>query len=404
MTTSITVMNRLFWPRRFGGLEHVLWQLTNALADGGVSVQVLTEQVDGAPADEFARDGLRVLRSPPVDFGRLWRVGELVQVRWWMRALADAPRTGWLWANEPTAAAAAIFAGRADDLIYRPVFCYAGMHHVARTHPEMATFARRKLARLLDRFAYRRAGLVIDESANLRHQHERWYGQRPNVRVVHNATTPPTPAPPHCPRQRLGLDPGHFVIGFVGRPGDPCKDLPFLISALRQRPLPAHARLLIVGGGDGFEQAQQWVRDAGLAPHTRWTGNLADAGPAYRAMDALVLPSRFETFGNVIVEAHAHGVPALGRRFDDHPTTPIYTASHELIDHERTGYVVDPHDPADLADMLHRLLAAPSHAKLMGAQARRRQAAYAWADVVARYLDAMGEPRPATRRSTLIAA
>ena len=404
MSTSITVMNRLFWPLRFGGLEHVLWQLTNALADAGVHVQVLSERHAGAPADEYARDNLRVLRTPPVDFGRLWRVGELVQVRWWMRALASAPRTGWLWANEPTAAAAAIFAGRGHELIYRPVFCYAAMHQVAHAYPEMAGFKRRKLARLLDKLAYRRAHLVLDESRNLQRQQERWYGRRANLQVIHNATTPPRPEPSICPRERFGLAPGHFVIGFVGRPGDPCKDLPFLLSALARRPLPAHARLLIVGGGDGLDTAQRWVRDAGLAAHTLWTGNLADPSPAYRAMDALVLPSRFETFGNVIVEAHAHGVPALGRRESVDPRRPIYTACGELIEHERTGYTVAPHDPADLADKLYRLIVSPGHAKLMGAEAQRRQQAYAWSAVVSRYLDAMGEVVEAGRREAPRAA
>ncbi|MEM9021471.1 MAG: glycosyltransferase family 4 protein [Planctomycetota bacterium] len=404
MSTSITVMNRLFWPKRFGGLERVLWQLTNALADAGVTVQVLSEQHDTAVLDEDARERLRVLRTPPVEFGRLWRVAELVQVRWWMRALAKAPRTRWLWANEPTAAAAAIFSGRASDLIYRPVFCYAGMHHVAQSYPEMAALKRSRVARLLDRLAYRRAHLVIDESRCLQQQQERWYGQRANLCVVHNATTPASPAPTDCPRLRFGLHPGHFVIGFVGRPGDPCKDLPFLLDALAHRPLPAHARLLIVGGGEGFNTARQWVQKAGLAPHTLWTGNLDDPGPAYHAMDALVLPSRFETFGNVIIEAHAHGVPAIGRRYSDRSDAPIYTACSELIDHDQTGYTVSPHDPADLADKLYRLIVCPAHAKRMGAEARRRQMAYPWSQVVSEYLHAMGEWTPSDMADYSIAA
>lgn len=388
---SITVMNRLFWPRRFGGLESVLWQLTNALTDAGVRINVVTEHVDGSPNMEDARPGLSVFRHRPVEFGRLWRVGELVQVRWWIKALRTAPHTDYLWANEPTAAAAAILLGRAEDLIYRPVFCYAGMHHVSQTIPEMAGFARTRLARRLDRFAYRKAGLVIDESRNLQRQQQRRYGKRANTRVIPNAT-----AAVHgfesatASREQLGLSPRHFVVGFVGRPGDPCKDLPFLIKAMTHRPLPDHARLLIVGGGDGLDRARQWVRDAGLDRHTIWTGNLEDTAPAYRAMDALVLPSRFETFGNVIIEAMAHGVPALGRRFNDLPTAPVYTASDELITHGRTGLTVHPHDPADLSAKLLTLIADPAQARAMGVKAARQQAAYPWATVVERYLEALG--------------
>lgn len=388
---SITVMNRLFWPRRFGGLESVLWQLTNALVDAGVRINVVTERVDGCPNMEDARPGLSVFRHEPVEFGRLWRVGELVQVRWWIQALKTAPRTDYLWANEPTAAAAAILMGRANELIYRPVFCYTGMHHVSQAVPEMAGFARTRLARRLDRFAYRKAGLVIDESRNLQRQQERRYGKRSNTRVIHNATaTAHGIQSPATSRGHFGLSPHQFVVGFVGRPGDPCKDLPFLIKAMTHRPLPDHARLLIVGGGDGLDRARQWVRDAGLDRHTIWTGNLDDTAPAYRAMDALVLPSRFETFGNVLIEAMAHGVPAIGRRFNDHPNAPVYTASDELIAHGQTGLTVHPYDVADLSAKLLTLIADPAQARAMGVKAARQQAGYPWAAVVQRYLEALG--------------
>ena len=119
----ITILNRLFYPRRFGGLERVLWQYANALADAGVQVHVITESVEGSPDQETIHDGLTVQRHTPVDFGRLWRVGELVQVRWWRKALAQSPQSDIVWANEPTAATAAIRSGLSDRLLYRPVFC-----------------------------------------------------------------------------------------------------------------------------------------------------------------------------------------------------------------------------------------------------------------------------------------
>lgn len=390
----ITIMNRLFWPQRFGGLERVLWQFANSLVDLGVHVHVISEQHDDAPAYEEAREGLTVQRHQPVDMGRLWRVGELVQVRWWKQALAQAPASDIIWANEPTAATAAIRSGLADQLLYRPVFCYDGMTHVARTIPEMAPLARTYLARKLDRYAYKRAGIVIDESHNLLQQHQHYYGPRPNTLVIPNPAQMPEPTT--CLRQRFGLNDKHFVVGFVGRPGDPCKDLPFLIDAFKAQAIPDHARLLIVGGGASLGQAQQWIKEAGLAPHTIWTGDLEDPSPAYAAMNALVLPSRFETFGNVIVEAHAHGLPALARAADFTSTPPVYTASGELIDNGVTGYVVDPHDPAELGAKLLLMAANPAMAKEMGRVARQRAASYTWADVCDRYLQALGlEPAQA---------
>lgn len=388
MKPTITIMSRLFWPQLFGGLEHALWRLSNALIDQGAEISVLTQQAEGVPDDQVVRPGLRVHRVPPVEVGRLWRVGELLQARAWRQALRHAPPSGWLWANEPTAAAAAIRAGRAKDLIYRPVFCYDAMHRVAQTHPEMRGLRRTRLSRRLDRACYRRAAIVIDESDNLRDQQRRHYGDRPGVYTVRNGVA--APGPGYARREAFGLTPGQFVIGFVGRPGDPCKDLPFLIKALCARPLPSHARLLFVGGGAGLQQARRWVREAGLEHRTRWTGVLPDPSPAYRAMDVLVLPSRFETFGNVIVEAHAHGVPAIGRRRDADAPAPIHTACEELIDQARTGFTVDPHDPADLADALHRLIAQPALARAMGHAAASQAAQNTWHDTARRYLELLG--------------
>ncbi|MEM9413952.1 MAG: glycosyltransferase family 4 protein [Planctomycetota bacterium] len=402
MKTDVTIMSRLFWPRRFGGLEHVLWQLSNALVDCGVSLTVLAERVEGVPDLQDARHGLRIRRQAPIDFGRLWRVGELVQVRWWMKALRQAPHDGWLWANEPTAAVAAIRSGRAKDLIYRPVFCYDALHHVAQTHPEMHALSRSRLARWLDRYAYRHAAHVIEESHNLRGQHLKHYGGRPRLHVVHNgvATAQELPAS----RGAFGLSPDDFVVGFVGRPGDPCKDLPFLLRALQKQTHQQNLRLLIVGGGDGLDDARRQVQAAGLESRTTWTGAVTDPAAAYRTMDVMALPSRFETFGNVLLEAQSYGVPAVARRRDGNTPAPIYTASDELIDHRKTGLTVDPHDPADLAAALQQLIDNPEETRAMGAAAAFQQAGNTWHKTAQAYLDLINLPAAQHRPSPKQAA
>jgi len=388
MTPRITILNRLFWPRRFGGLERVLWRYANALADAGVHIHVITESFDDAPPYQMPRENLTIQRHKPVDFGRLWRVGELVQARWWQRALAEAPPADFIWANEPTAACAAVWSGLSHGLLYRPVFCYAGLNQVANTIPQMAPLRRTLLARRLDRFAFKHAAIVIDESHNLRTQHTRYYGLRPNTLVIPNPAD--AAATDSSLRERFGISPHHFVVGFVGRPGDPCKDLPFLIDAFKHQALPEHVRLLIVGGGEGLPQAQQWISQAGLGTHTLWTGDLEDPSPAYATMNAMVLPSRFETFGNVICEAHAHGLPAIARAADFTGNPPVFTASEELIDNGETGFVVDPHDPAELGAKLLLLATNPAFAAAMGRTARERAASYTWADAADRYIQALG--------------
>ena len=82
----------------------------------------------------------------------------------------------------------------------------------------------------------------------------------------------------------------------------------------------------------------------------------------YRACAALVLPSFREAYGNVVIEAMACGRPCI--------VTSAVGAS-ELIVHEKTGFIVPPDNPEELARAILRLLAMSDIAiDEMGMQAR----------------------------------
>jgi len=106
-------------------------------------------------------------------------------------------------------------------------------------------------------------------------------------------------------RQR---DDSAFVIGYVGRLM-PEKNVRFF-AELERGLLAAGLtdfRFLIVGGGQESEWLRRNVRHATL------TGVLKGEAlsRAYANMDLFVFPSRTDTFGNVVQEAHASGVPAI---------------------------------------------------------------------------------------------
>ena len=75
-----------------------------------------------------------------------------------------------------------------------------------------------------------------------------------------------------------------------------------------------------------------------------------DVVPLYRAADALCLPSFAEGVANAIGEAMACGLPVLASRVSDTP---------RLVEDGRTGFLFDPHSPADMADAIARLAAMP---------------------------------------------
>lgn len=53
----------------------------------------------------------------------------------------------------------------------------------------------------------------------------------------------------------------------------------------------------------------------------------------YREIRMLLLPSKKESFGNVILEAYSYGIPVIGRSYVPGPT--------ELIEHEHTGFLLN---------------------------------------------------------------
>jgi glycosyltransferase involved in cell wall biosynthesis len=110
----------------------------------------------------------------------------------------------------------------------------------------------------------------------------------------------------------------------------------------------ARTNLTVLGGGvDGetirsafASPARPFVTVVGRAPE-------GDVMEAYRTHDVLVWPSTYEGFGMVVIEAMSQRLPVVA--------TPVGCA-RALIDHERTGLLVPPRDPAALVAALTRAL------------------------------------------------
>ncbi len=85
--------------------------------------------------------------------------------------------------------------------------------------------------------------------------------------------------------------------------------------------------------------------ELGVAPRVVWLGARPDIERWYAAADALALPTRYEPFGNVHLEALASGLPVV---------TSVIAGGAEAVD-ERCGATVAPEDPAGLAAALEKL-------------------------------------------------
>jgi glycosyltransferase involved in cell wall biosynthesis len=123
--------------------------------------------------------------------------------------------------------------------------------------------------------------------------------------------------------------------------------------------------LLLVGRNLDEDRLDGLARGLGVGAHVRFTGPLSerDLHLAYTATDLFVLPSQYESFGFVFLEAMAHGVPVIGVRTGGVP---------EVIREGETGLVLDScSDLESLIDRLVRLIDDDVLRARLGEQARQ---------------------------------
>ena len=154
------------------------------------------------------------------------------------------------------------------------------------------------------------------------------------------------------------------------------------------------ARFALAGGPpavDGAEVARQWL-PAELEPHRsriHFTGWLAprQVEEWYRAADVLVVPSRYEPFGMVILEGMLHGLPIVAASVG---------GPAEILDDEQTGLLFPPRDSGALASALIRLVKSVALRRRIGtAAAREVRSRWMWPRRVERMRAVYRELSPA---------
>lgn len=176
-------------------------------------------------------------------------------------------------------------------------------------------------------------------------------------------------------RAKLGLPSGPVAL-FVGQyvPRKGVRELLAAWSLVRER-FPS-ATLALAGHGE----EQSAIDAAVLVPDGRVLdlGTRSDVVDVIRAADLLVLPSRNESFGNVIVEALACGLPVLVGRTG--------VATQIDIDGE-AGRYIDPESPSSIAEGLAEFLDDPERRATAGARGRELVRRYDFDRVAATYLE-----------------
>jgi glycosyltransferase involved in cell wall biosynthesis len=142
------------------------------------------------------------------------------------------------------------------------------------------------------------------------------------------------------------------------------KGHPYLMEAMallcKQYP---QCVLLVLGEGSLKESLQSQCEKLGINGNVQFLGFQPDPYSFIRNSDVIVLPSLFEPFGLVYIEAHALQVPVVA--FD----TP---AANELMQHNETGLLVEKFNSAQLAEKIILLLKDPAERQRIASNAHRQ--------------------------------
>jgi glycosyltransferase involved in cell wall biosynthesis len=164
-------------------------------------------------------------------------------------------------------------------------------------------------------------------------------------------------------RRIFNLPESAFLIGLVGRIEE-AKGQAVAIEAFAEARAPNSA-LVICGSAqqEGYlESLKKRIRELGIEDAVHFLEFTSEVPALMNAFDLSLLPSRGETFGLVVIEAMAAGIPVIGTDAEGVP---------EIIDHERNGMLVPPGDVEALANAMRRLAANHGLRERLGKQARQ---------------------------------
>lgn len=192
-------------------------------------------------------------------------------------------------------------------------------------------------------------------------------------------------------RRQLGIELDRPVLLWVGRL-EKLKGVDILIDAVAQLEDP-EVLLLVVGGDEHGQELrrelEEQAREAGLEGSVRFTGAVPheDLPTWYSAADVCAVPSYYESFGLVAVEAMACGTPVVASRVGGLVST---------VTDGVNGYLIPWRCPEPFAEKLEVLIRNPELRANFARSARESVERFRW-DEVARRMEALYEDVIATR-------
>ncbi len=179
-------------------------------------------------------------------------------------------------------------------------------------------------------------------------------------------------------KEELGIDSSSQVVGTVRRL-DEQKGHKFFLEAIPEILKKVHGvKFLIVGDGPLQNKLEKLSEKLKISENVIFTGIRRDIPEILAIMDVFVLPSIFEGFGIVLLEAMAMKKAIVASRIGGIP---------EIVDDGLTGILIEPANPSEIANSIITLLKNPEKAKQMGDAGSKKVEKIFTADVMAKQIE-----------------
>ncbi|HSP89017.1 MAG TPA: glycosyltransferase family 4 protein, partial [Ignavibacteriaceae bacterium] len=162
-------------------------------------------------------------------------------------------------------------------------------------------------------------------------------------------------------RTELGISLDIPLIGFVGRLSVQ-KGIEYLLKAFLEIKKKTNAHLLIVGIGELENDIRNFISQNNLNELVHLVGFRDDINNIMRTIDLLVLPSLWEGFGIVLIEAMAAAKPCITTNISSMP---------EIVKDGISGFVVTPKDHNSLAEACLKIILDKTLGSKMGLEGKR---------------------------------
>ncbi len=334
-------ITQLFAPGPYGGLERVVTQLCAGLAgrNHDVTAVVIVEQ--GARAipdlvDDLIRRAVRVEVVRPEHRA-------YIRERRAVRALLGSIGPDVVHTH-----------GYHADVLLRSVAQGLGIPTLATVHGFTGGKSKNRLFEWLQRRSLGRMDRAVAVSDPIARRLVAAGVSRSRIRVIRNAWAAPGAfLAREAARERLGIDRGARVIGWVGRL-TPEKGPDVAVEAL-SRSAP-DLTLSVLGDGRMEGRLRERSRELGLESRICWHGALPNAWQYFRAFDAYCLSSHTEGTPLALLEAMAAGVPVIATRVGGVPDVVSESEAFLLPDGDAAGiaFAMDAATREDQAAMVER--------------------------------------------------